>query len=329
MDDGALGFLVVGIIVVAFIIASIYYSIEDNIKIKSIRNDSMLFDLDSKTTELLKELSQWINNCKRCSNNEFHIGEGNTQQLKIVCSSCNSYSTLKRNNTFYSVDVIEELVNHFIEITDLISKESLDANVASYKASGICEKYFALYDSLENEYFYFKKFKKHVTYARSISMLKVYSDGSKLDEAKKRLQTKKIGKLETKRVPLPEKVVEEWNYKRVTSGKKGDIIKKWAKNSGLKCIDGSKCGSVEFSTLENSKITFGHIIPQSWGKEYPHLLSSIHHPDNLYLTCQSCNSSLNSGFPDDELKKRISGKEGTIGDWLRNHLDDLNSTESS
>ena len=158
-------------------------------------------------------------------------------------------------------------------------------------------------------------------------MLKVYSDGSKLDEAKKRLQTKKIGKLETKRVPLPEKVVEEWNYKRVTSGKKGDIIKKWAKNSGLQCIDGGKCGSIEFSALENSKITFGHIIPQSWGKEYPHLLSSIHHPDNLYLTCQSCNSSLNSGFPDDELKKRISGKEGTIGDWLRNHLDDLNSTE--
>ena len=29
------------------------------------------------------------------------------------------------------------------------------------------------------------------------------------------------------------------------------------------------------------------------------------HPDNLYLTCQSCNSSLSYKFPNEELKKKV------------------------
>ena len=39
-------------------------------------------------------------------------------------------------------------------------------------------------------------------------------------------------------------------------------------------------------------------------------------PDNLYLTCDKCNSSLSNNFPDLKLRKEIS-KRGTIGDWLR------------
>lgn len=184
-------------------------------------------------------------------------------------------------------------------------------------------------DSLENKYFSYKQLKKKIRYGQDISQLRVFSEGSRLDEALKRLETKKVDGLETKREKLSSKVVREWNYKRITTGNKGLTIKYWAKKSGLKCIDGSKCGGVKFSQLDNSEITFGHIIPQSWGKEYPHMLETIHHPDNLYLTCKSCNSSLNSGFPDPELKSKISKEYGTIGDWLRNHLTELQSSEST
>lgn len=296
---------------------------EENNELNELLDNTSLISLDNKTSLLIYELSKWINNCKRCSNNQFYISDGNIQQLKIVCNSCNSYTTLKANNTFYSIEVIETLVNHFNEIVELIQKYELDKKVASYKIDGYSEKAFEIYSSLENEYFVFKRLKKQINYGPSISMLIINSEGSKIDEAKRKLETKKIGKLKTKRDALPESVINEWNYKKITTGKKGLIIKNWAKKSNLKCIDGSKCGGIKFKEIENSKITFGHIIPQSWSKEYPHLLTSIHHPDNLYLTCQSCNSSLSSGFPDDELKKRISGKEGTIGDWLRNHIEEL------
>jgi len=40
--------------------------------------------------------------------------------------------------------------------------------------------------------------------------------------------------------------------------------------------------------------------------------------DNLYLTCQSCNSSLGDKFPNALLRKEIE-KRGTIGDWLRKY----------
>ncbi len=40
--------------------------------------------------------------------------------------------------------------------------------------------------------------------------------------------------------------------------------------------------------------------------------------DNLYLTCQSCNSSLGDKFPDALLRKEIE-KRGTIGYWLRKY----------
>ena len=54
----------------------------------------------------------------------------------------------------------------------------------------------------------------------------------------------------------------------------------------------------------------------------PHLQSQIHHPDNLYLTCNLCNSALGGNPPDNELKTRIFNT-GTIGDWIRDKLTDI------
>tara|TARA_B110001452_G_scaffold221081_1_gene193504 strand:- start:754 stop:1122 length:369 start_codon:yes stop_codon:yes gene_type:complete len=116
---------------------------------------------------------------------------------------------------------------------------------------------------------------------------------------------------------LNEDIEKEWSYKRITTGKKGDLIKRWARSTDLKCPYGSKCGGVKFSRLDNTEINFGHIMAQSYAKKFPHFSDKVHHPDNLYLSCRSCNISLSDSFPYKELKDRIRDENGTIGDWIR------------
>ena len=327
-DYGA--FLFVGIILIIILVAVVTTSVEDKKKMEVLSQPNSRLKLkDKEMSSLLKELSGWINNCKKCSGNRYYIEEANSLQFSFRCSHCNSKHTLKTNEAFYKVEVLENIISCFNEITSLMNRDNLIqdyiSNIDFNKKNAPINRFI---DSLENKYFSYKQLKKRIRYGVDISQLRVFSEGTKLDEALKRLETKKVDGLETKREKLSPKVVREWNYKRITSGNKGLTIKSWARNSGLKCIDGSKCGGVKFSRLEDSDITFGHIIPQSWGKEYPHMLETIHHPDNLYLTCKSCNSSLNSGFPDPELKSKISKEYGTIGDWLRNHLSELQGEES-
>lgn len=313
---------VVGFLIVVFVGSAIEDSNEKG-KIESIETNGQLRSLDNKMSQLLKELSGWINNCKKCSGNEFRIQECSELQLTLKCINCSAKSTIKTNESFYKIEIIKEMLNHFKHVVDFMKNKGLDTAYSNYLANGIQKKSFDFVNTLENKYFFFKRLKKSVRYGEDIGQLKVYSEGSKIDQAKKLLETKKIEGLETRRKKLPPKIIQDWNYKRITSGTKGQIIKSWAKKSNLKCIDGSKCGGIKFSQIDDSEITFGHIIPQSWGKEYPHMLETIHHPDNLYLTCRSCNSSLNSGFPDPDLKNKISHHYGTIGDWLRNHLSEL------
>ena len=59
------------------------------------------------------------------------------------------------------------------------------------------------------------------------------------------------------------------------------------------------------------------MLPQSYAKEFPHFSDKVHHPDNLYLSCRSCNISFSDSFPYKELKDRIRDENGTIGDWIR------------
>jgi hypothetical protein len=117
------------------------------------------------------------------------------------------------------------------------------------------------------------------------------------------------------RFELSEMLAREWAYDKICNTSKGRQIKKWAQSTGRKC-PGSYCKGVEFRDVPLSKITFGHIIPQNWSKSFTYLMSEISHPDNMYLTCAKCNSSLNDSFPDRELRNVIV-KAGTIGDWLR------------
>ena len=117
------------------------------------------------------------------------------------------------------------------------------------------------------------------------------------------------------REPLDEAISREWSYDKVNSSKKGMSIKRWAQLQSKVC-PGEICNHIFFRELETRDIAFGHIISQNWSTAFTFVNDKVHHPDNLYLTCKKCNSSLSDSFPDKNLKKEIE-KTGTIGDWLR------------
>jgi len=120
---------------------------------------------------------------------------------------------------------------------------------------------------------------------------------------------------------LPVSLAREWSFTRINSSTKGKSIKRWAKKRGYSC-PGTLCNHVKFDNLALNKIAFGHIISQEWARSFTFLLNSKDHPDNLYLTCQRCNSSLGENFPDNRLKEQIE-KMGTIGDFLRKDVNGI------
>ena len=112
-------------------------------------------------------------------------------------------------------------------------------------------------------------------------------------------------KIEIKtRRELPQSLSREWSYDRLNITKKGIQVKNWARKVGKTC-PGSLCNHIEFEKLSNKKIAFGHIVSQDWTRAFTFLLDKKDHPDNLYLTCNICNSSLSNNFPDSELRKEI------------------------
>jgi len=127
------------------------------------------------------------------------------------------------------------------------------------------------------------------------------------------------------RFELSPSLAREWTYDKINSTEKGRKIKKWAQKTG-KCCPCISCRHTEFKDLKLNQIAFGHIISQKWSKGFTYILDKVNHPDNLYLTCQSCNSSLSDNFPSKELRDEILNC-GTIGDWLRKSSDEIRSFE--
>ena len=71
-------------------------------------------------------------------------------------------------------------------------------------------------------------------------------------------------------------------------------------------------------TLKADKTThISHIFSQNWCTAYSVFQESMNHPDNLYLSCNSCNSGLGEGCPNKETLKRINKNKLTIGDLIR------------
>lgn len=110
-------------------------------------------------------------------------------------------------------------------------------------------------------------------------------------------------------------LAREYTFDRINSSQKGRKIKRWAQRRGPSC-PGTLCNHIKFDQLDSRKIAFEHIVSQEWVRSFTFLLEKKDHPDNLYLTCQKCNSSLGDRFPDSKLRNEIETR-GTIGDWLR------------
>jgi hypothetical protein len=123
---------------------------------------------------------------------------------------------------------------------------------------------------------------------------------------------------------LDDQLATEWSYSQINNFRKGNKIKEWAKTKGYFC-PGEFCNHTKFEDLKNSEIAFGHIIPQNWASIFPHILNSIHHPDNLYLTCARCNSQLRDNFPKTKLQNIIITTYGTVGDWIRQFEKEIRS----
>jgi len=133
------------------------------------------------------------------------------------------------------------------------------------------------------------------------------------------------------RSSLTEEFVIKYNYESIkTNSKLRSNLIRWAQSKGKKC-PGNRCNNIEFSNVTNkSKIHLGHIVPQNWASLYQFFQENnhIHHPDNLYLSCAECNTSLNDSFPDDTLRKNIVSEQyGTIGDYIRSDSNYFSKSE--
>lgn len=114
------------------------------------------------------------------------------------------------------------------------------------------------------------------------------------------------------RTELPDRLAREWSYERVNNSSKGRALKKWAQAAGRLC---PHCGK-QLIDIQLSHIAYGHIVSRNWCNAFTFLLDRVNHPDNLYLTCRSCNSRLGDSFPSKELRDSIVAS-GTVGDMIR------------
>ncbi|NVK27404.1 MAG: hypothetical protein HWE14_05135 [Flavobacteriia bacterium] len=119
------------------------------------------------------------------------------------------------------------------------------------------------------------------------------------------------------RPQLPEHLKLGWSYTKIKQNKeKRRILIEYARNNQLKC-PGEICNHIPFSRLQDSNVHIGHRISQNWASQNIGVVD-IHHPYNLYLSCNTCNSSLSDKYPSEI--DLIINKNGTIGDWLNADL---------
>ena len=119
------------------------------------------------------------------------------------------------------------------------------------------------------------------------------------------------------RPPMPLHMVLGWSYDKISKDtSKRTAVLDHAVRARLRC-PGEKCGHVFFYSLPRKSIHIGHRISQNWNSKNTGVVD-VHHPYNLYLSCDTCNTSLSDKYPTeiDELLDDL----GTIGDWLMSGL---------
>ena len=303
--------------------------------------EPILDKLESEIQTLLAQLSKYVYSCKKCQNNKFYVTDTRDSKLQYSCFDCGKNYELKMQNAFYKIDCIPKIhikwnkLYNTIERSDEYEKLRLYMQGAYDFKSDTAPRWS--YDYGIYDFFYNKRKIKYIShkYRSSSKVFSLHintylafefkSEGSMLDKIEEKKSRAKMGKLNPNRPALTKTLEKEWNYKSITRGKKSNVIKEWAKTTNQRCPDGRKCGGVRFKELLNSNIAYGHILSQDFAKTFPHHHEQVHHPDNLYLTCKSCNSSLGGNNANKELIERIKNESGTIGDWLRNYMNEIKS----
>ena len=123
------------------------------------------------------------------------------------------------------------------------------------------------------------------------------------------------------RTPLSMELVKKWNYENATKRSNRDAFNGYVERNDVRCphvtpvITGRQlpCDT----KLKPGGFHIGHIFSQKWCDAYSIFQESVHHPDNLYLSCPSCYASLNQGFPPKEMLKHINRNKMTLGDLIR------------
>lgn len=303
--------------------------------------ESQLVNIENEIKNLTNLFSEWVYACKKCQNKTYNIISINNDNASIICSNCFKTYNLKYNNAFYTIKCIKDLSKKWTELEILIRNSELTKKLNNYFShtynfkGDIAPKWdenYVIYNYFFNErhikYFTFKYWSSKKSFILNIMVthaFKFESNGVMLDKIEKKKNQAKMGKLNPNRPALNKEITESWNYKSITRGKKSSVIKNWAKKTNQKCPDGRKCGGIYFNSLESSDIAYGHILSQDFAKTFPHHHEQVHHPDNLYLTCKSCNSSLGGNNADKDLINRIKNESGTIGDWIRNYINEIKS----
>lgn len=123
---------------------------------------------------------------------------------------------------------------------------------------------------------------------------------------------------------LTSKEITKWNYKAIEGNKsKRQLLWDCIVNYQIKCGHHKDDSTTQCRGInKQSDLHIGHILSQHWANSYNIFQESVHHPDNLYLACQSCNSSLNFGCPSRTVLQYINDENLTLGDLIRtNKLD--------
>jgi hypothetical protein len=123
---------------------------------------------------------------------------------------------------------------------------------------------------------------------------------------------------------LTSEEITKWNYKAIEGNKKKrKLLWDCILNYGIKCGHHKDDSTTPCRGINKpSDLHIGHILSQHWANSYNIFQESVHHPDNLFLTCKSCNSSLNFGCPSRAVLQYINDENLTVGDLIRtNRLD--------
>jgi phage-related protein len=112
--------------------------------------------------------------------------------------------------------------------------------------------------------------------------------------------------------------IKKWNYKSIQSTKsvRKELLEHIKRHSP-KCAHHDDDCTKKCSGMTEKNFHVGHIVSQSWSKSYRVFQESVHHPDNLYLCCSSCNESLGKGGPSRKVLQYLNDNFLTVGDLIR------------